>query len=625
MWRWSLGKSIGRALVEPQSLNYVLTNPLCHHFIGFSRFNSSSNHHEDNERKYEAEANVGSHSNLGVIQSNASTSWKELKKQNIKYQKVTKGDVIDLRQFLFTEYRDYLIRNDGTQVKAEQLAGKVIILYFMTLSHDLRVSLERNPYTSLLRDIYNHFSHSRRIEIVFIAFDDANGEVYRKHFEDTFSRMPWTAIPFSDVMCRRSLARNFYINNTTTLFVVDSTGTVLQRDAKSIVNDYGVLGFPFSDERIKALDAEDDAAVQQPSLMTLLGSPQRDYVITNKGEKVPIHSLEEKVIALYFYEDVCDSEEDTRNYEYDSKEDITRIYEELAKTKENFEVVLIYLTNTSVSNRYADEETFWKAFRTMPWLALPFKDPNIQKLKRLFEFLPLFDTDYCDLRPLLVIFGPHGEFIEPLGYYIMGNCPVYPFTCEKVAKFELEKVQNLKMEMLWDPNTVFIRMDGSQMRFSQLAGKRVMHIFERKFNLGNLHIFLLKLKERYLQLRGTNDEFEVIHILEEKEKCVLPMQDLPWLVSCVSKLLPGSYDFFYKSFDLDFFNSTLLAFNQNGNVVRKTMYPVLEDTDFPFYLGSMMEEALSQLIRRLRCDYWNVYPKKGRIYTLHKKFKWLSE
>lgn len=546
-----------------------------------------------------------------MLPPNATECWKQLKTQKIKYQKVTKGDVIDLRKFLFTDYRDYLIRdNDKTQVKAEQLAGKVIILYFVSLSSHPLARLFEKCDTSRLLKVYKYLQHNHAFEVVFVAISDGNEEESKKRFEDIFSCMPWTAIPFSDVVCRKNLQTNFLVNDETTSFVVDSNGMVLQQNAIYLIKNYGVLGFPFSDERIKVLDAEDDAAVQQPSLMTLLGSPQRDYVITNKGEKVPIQSLEEKVVALYFYEDsFCGS-----------KEDITRIYEELAKIKENFEVVLIYLTDTPFTNQHANEEDFWKAFRTMPWLALPFKDPNIQKLKRVFEFPEEFDDDTFDLRPLLVIFGPHGEFIEPLGDQIMGVCPVYPFTREKVAELELEKVQKLKMEMLWDPNTVFSRSDGSQMKFSQLDGKRVIHIFEKSLCYKCDHLFLIKLKERYLELRGTDDEFEVIHILEEKEKGVLPMQDLPWLVSPASKLLPAGYDIF-----CDYYGyrrvSVLLAFNQYGNVVRKTICPVLEDTDFPFYLGSMMEEALSQLIDKLQWDYWNFYPKKGKIYTFHKKLR----
>ncbi|KAK1396043.1 hypothetical protein POM88_005906 [Heracleum sosnowskyi] len=47
----------------------------------------------------------------------------------------------------------------------------------------------------------------------------------------------------------------------------------------------------------------DQLAGKKPSLGALLASPERDYVISNKGDKVPIHTLEEKEVALYFYEE----------------------------------------------------------------------------------------------------------------------------------------------------------------------------------------------------------------------------------------------------------------------------------------------------------------------------------
>lgn len=130
----------------------------------------------------------------------------------------------------------------------------------------------------------------------------------------------------------------------------------------------------------------------------------------------------------------------------------------------------------------------------------------------------------------------------------------------------------------------------------------------------------MKLKERYLELRGTNDEFEVIHILEKDKDTILPMQDLPWLVSHARHVLPGGYVFWEDSYYADdYWYSALIAFNEDGNVVRRTIYPVHEDTNFPFYSGSVEEETLSQLIDRFGWDYWNYYPNKGQIYTFHKK------
>ncbi|KAK1371616.1 hypothetical protein POM88_037708 [Heracleum sosnowskyi] len=43
------------------------------------------------------------------------------------------------------------------------------------------------------------------------------------------------------------------------------------------------------------LDYEYEVATTQLSITSLLASPERDYVITNKGEHVPIHKLEDKV------------------------------------------------------------------------------------------------------------------------------------------------------------------------------------------------------------------------------------------------------------------------------------------------------------------------------------------
>ena len=159
-----------------------------------------------------------------------------------------------------------------------------------------------------------------------------------------------------------------------------------------------------------------------------------------------------------------------------------------------------------------------------------------------------------------------------------------------------------------------------QMRFSQLAGKRVINFFESGVYSKRDHGFLIMLKEAYLVLKGTNDEFEVIHILENEMKTMIPIQDLPWLVSLEKDLLPGGYDF-HECYEDYHVNSTFLAFDQEGQLVRRTIYPVLENLDFPFYAGSMEEETLSQLIMNFGWDYWTYYPNKGRIYTFHKKLR----
>lgn len=156
-------------------------------------------------------------------------------------------------------------------------------------------------YVPLLENLYNDLYPQNGFEVVFVAVKDVKDHAdhddpvsYRdccKHLEEEIlSLRPWTAIPLSDIPSENSLERKGFpeiFTNIPAVLIVDSTGMVLQcHDAYYILELYGALGYPFSDERIKYLQSEDDAIAMQPSLQSLLASPQRDYVISNKGDKV---------------------------------------------------------------------------------------------------------------------------------------------------------------------------------------------------------------------------------------------------------------------------------------------------------------------------------------------------
>lgn len=87
--------------------------------------------------------------------------------------------------------------------------------------------------------------------------------------------------------------------------------------------------------------------------------------------------------------------------------------------------------------------------------------------------------------------------------------------------------------------------------------------------------------------------------------------------------MPDSFDFYEScGYDYRYYNwSTLLAFDQDGKLVRGTIFPAFENADFPFYAGSMEEETLSQLIGLYGWNYWNFCTNEGRIYTLQKRVR----
>lgn len=138
------------------------------------------------------------------------------------------------------------------------------------------------------------------------------------------------------------------------------------------------------------------------------------------------------------------------------------VYEEFAQNKSWFEVVLIYLYDTNGTFDRTSEATFHNTFVTMPWLALPYKDPMCGILSRMIGYP--FDTYDLERAPTLVIIGPNGRFIEPWGADVIDQfkLPAFPFTREKVVMLDNEKVKKLTLDMLWDQNTIFRRKYGSE-------------------------------------------------------------------------------------------------------------------------------------------------------------------
>lgn len=164
------------------------------------------------------------------------------------------------------------------------------------------------------------------------------------------------------------------------------------------------------------------------------------------------------MVALYFYEEDHSVPDPLAGK-------LMMYYNELKMKNENFELVLLYLYDTC-KTACLTKENFQKTFETMPWLALPFKDPVLKKLKRLFGYPD--EEDHFDAGPSLVIVGPRknvigcGDIIEPGPASIMRGYDGNLFLREEFAKAEGERVRELKLEMLCSPNTVFKSKDGSQ-------------------------------------------------------------------------------------------------------------------------------------------------------------------
>ncbi|KAL6563619.1 hypothetical protein OROGR_002578 [Orobanche gracilis] len=268
------------------------------------------------------------------------------------------------------------------------------------------------------------------------------------------------------------------------------------------------------------------------SLKGLLASPERDYVINNKWHKVSICDLEDKMVALYLYEE-----------------------------------------------GYA--ESFKKVFETMPWLALPFKDTNCKKVQRVFLYP--FGLNGPHPNHSLVIVGPSREFIESFGAgTVLKNFGIeaYPFAREKAQSLHVQKVKNVKLDMLWGPEAVFMRGYVSESTYQEFlfsninVGQRII-VFRDTEDVWHRE-FRMKLQKMYLERKGSNDEFEVLHI-------GLRRGTVPWLTvhpdfsSRESDAIKVLYDIFCNAYGV-------LFFDLDGKVVRAAMIPQFQILIFPSML-----------------------------------------
>ncbi|KAL6558384.1 ATP-citrate synthase alpha chain protein 1 [Orobanche minor] len=247
----------------------------------------------ENMLNKKVETNQGSSFNLSVV-------MKAFRKGKVLLRGLQEGDTVDLYDLLFTKDRDYLIKcNGGQKVKAEQLEGMVVVIYFdSVLNIDLKC-LKSLTY------IYNDLHPKNGFEVVFVDVSNSNPSgllgVLREEepgvpFENVFPKMPWLAIPLS----RKHLKQEFGLPERIFgghEFIIGPTSTILHWSGCDILRKYGAAGYPFDKHRINLLESEDNEAVKSPSLNALLASCERDYLIKNNGEKKFESSCQSVVIG----------------------------------------------------------------------------------------------------------------------------------------------------------------------------------------------------------------------------------------------------------------------------------------------------------------------------------------
>ncbi|KAH8509640.1 hypothetical protein Peur_051434 [Populus x canadensis] len=317
---------------------------------------------------------------------------------------------------LASKDRDYLLSQDGTQVKVSDLEGKVLGLYFSANWYAPCRSFTSQVLIGAYQDLKSNGSN---FEIVFVSSDEDLDA-----FNNYRANMPWLSIPFSDLETKKALNSKFDVEAIPCLVILhpkDNKDEATLHDGVELLHRFGVQAFPFTKERLEELKLEEKEKHERQTLTNLLACHNRDYLLGHPAPRqVPVASLVGKTIGLYFSSHWC-----LPGGKFTPK--LISIYQKIKQmlvnkgNDDDFEIVFVS------SDR--DQAEFDSYFNSMPWLALPFGDPANKTLAKHFDVKGI---------PCLVILGPDGKTVSKHGRNLINLYQenAYPFTEAQVDLLE---------------------------------------------------------------------------------------------------------------------------------------------------------------------------------------------
>uniref|UniRef100_A0A453FQC0 protein-disulfide reductase n=1 Tax=Aegilops tauschii subsp. strangulata TaxID=200361 RepID=A0A453FQC0_AEGTS len=267
----------------------------------------------------------------------------------------------------------------GTRVELPELDGKIIGLYFAANWYP-----KCEAFTPALAAAYQQLrERGAGFEVVFVSCDED-----RPSFERFHRAMPWPAVPFGDLRCKKSLSDMFRVEGIPRLVVLATGGAeVVCPDAVELVHRYGDPAFPFTPARVAELEADERSKFASQTLEKLFSV---SHVKNGGDEQVPIASLVGKTVGLYFSAHGCEP-----CAKFTAR--LAAIYGNLKGKSAAFEVVYIPMDK--------EEDGYERSRRGMPWLALPYDGGDGAQSRALAR--------YFDVReiPTLVVIGPDGKTV----------------------------------------------------------------------------------------------------------------------------------------------------------------------------------------------------------------------
>merc|ERR1711988_1387207 len=155
-----------------------------------------------------------------------------------------------------------LVRNDGTEVKYADLAGKTIGIYFSA-----HWCPPCRGFTPDLVKTYNKLQAAGKpFEVIFASSDRDEAA-----FKEYFGEMPWLSLPYSDRAAKEKLSKIFGVSGIPSFHIIEHDGTVINSNGRSAVGgDPEGAEFPWHPKPVNDLSAGPDGINDTPSIVVLM-------------------------------------------------------------------------------------------------------------------------------------------------------------------------------------------------------------------------------------------------------------------------------------------------------------------------------------------------------------------
>uniref|UniRef100_A0A803MS53 Uncharacterized protein n=2 Tax=Chenopodium quinoa TaxID=63459 RepID=A0A803MS53_CHEQI len=352
---------------------------------------------------------------------------------------------------------------------------------------------------------------------------------YKQVFDHFLSAFPPSCfvIPFDDLKCRDFIC-NYLQLNYFQCMILDKKGMDMKKNillhGNKFVRYYGADAFPFTDEKLQELQADEEPRWRTSStnnLVGLLRCKLSDVLKKTNAEDgcgtvTTISDLNNKDFVGLF---LCVK----GNFIPKLKE----VYEHCKTHHKSFEILLVYMpTNDSLDpqNYKLYVDNLLQKHKLSLWY-MPFDNSVSHKLSRLV----------CPIEDELIILGTQDASIDPYGRDVLSTFGInaYPFTRKELVQREVNKFKELTLEtLLVYESQSYLHKGNTKIPVADLRGKNVL-LWMSSLSPSNIS-FYHKLLLWYENNRTKSPDFEVVFVRKHNSAATdddLELSEvMPWLI-----------------------------------------------------------------------------------------------